>query len=150
MIPRYSLPEISALFTDEARFGAWLEIEILAVEAWARLGVVPDADARAVRERAGFDVDAINAREKITDHDVAAFVDVLAESAGPAGRWIHFGLTSSDVLDTALPLQLRAVGEIVVAGAHELRAALIARARRTTRWPRTFAASNTCSGRPRS
>ena len=107
MIPRYSLPEIAALFADEARFGAWLEVEVLAVEAWARLGVVPDADARAVRERAGFDVAAINEREKVTDHDVAAFVDVVQETVGPpAGAWVHYGLTSSDVVDTALALQM--------------------------------------------
>ena len=68
-------------------------------------------------------------RERVTDHDVAAFVDVLGESAGPAGRWIHFGLTSSDVLDTALALQLRAAGEVIVAGAHELTQTLVARAR---------------------
>ena len=86
VIPRYSLPEIAELFTDEARFGAWLEVEVLAVEAWAKLGVVPAADARIVRERAGFDVAAIHEREKVTDHDVAAFVDVVQERVGHAGR----------------------------------------------------------------
>ena len=115
MIPRYSLPEIADLFTDEARFGAWLEVEILAVEAWAELGVVPADAARAVRERAGFDVDAVHEREKVTDHDVAAFVDVVQERVGaPAGAWVHYGLTSSDVVDTALALQMtRAVDRIV-------------------------------------
>jgi adenylosuccinate lyase len=86
VIPRYSLPEISALFTDEARFGAWLEVEVLAVEAWARLGVVPESDARAIRERAGFDVAAIHERERTTDHDVAAFVDVVQERVGGGVR----------------------------------------------------------------
>ena len=87
MIPRYSLPEMTDLFTDEARFGAWLEVEILATEAWAELGVVPEDAAAAVRERAGFDVDAIEARELITEHDVAAFVDVVQErSASPRAR----------------------------------------------------------------
>ncbi len=86
MIPRYSLPEIAELFTDEARFGAWLDVEVLAVEAQAKLGVVPGADAKVVRERAGFDVAAIHEREKSTDHDVAAFVDVVqAHIAAPAG-----------------------------------------------------------------
>ena len=118
VIPRYSLPDIADLFTDEARFGAWLEVEVLAVEAWARIGVIPEADARAIRERAGFDVDAINEREKVTDHDVAAFVDVVQERVGgPAGVWVHYGLTSSDVVDTALSLQLvRALDKIVGRG----------------------------------
>jgi adenylosuccinate lyase len=130
MIPRYSLPEIADLFTDEARFGAWLEVEILAVEAWAQLGVVPSDAARAVRERAGFDVAAIHEREKTTDHDVAAFVDVVQERVGqPAGGWVHYGLTSSDVVDTALALQMtRALDEILRAAAR-LEAAIAARAR---------------------
>ncbi len=86
MIDRYALPEIAGLFTDEARFRAWLEVEILATEAWAKLGVVPAADAVAVRERAGFTVDAVHDRELTTEHDVAAFVDVVQERIGaPAG-----------------------------------------------------------------
>ena len=130
MIPRYSLPEISALFTDEARFGAWLEVEVLAVEAWARVGVVPDADARAVRERAGFDVAAINEREKITDHDVAAFVDVVQERVGaPAGVWVHYGLTSSDVVDTALALQMTRAVDLLAGAAAQLENAIAKRAR---------------------
>ncbi len=129
MIPRYSLPEISALFTDEARFGAWLEVEVLAVEAWARLGVVPESDARAVRERAGFDVAAINEREKITDHDVAAFVDVVQETVGPpAGAWVHYGLTSSDVVDTALALQMTRAVDLLAGAAAELENAIAKRA----------------------
>src|SRR5207247_7089406 len=107
VIPRYSLPEIADLFTDEARFGAWLEVEVLAVEAWSKLGVVPADAARAVRERARVDVAAVHEREKVTDHDVAAFVDVAQASVGlPAGAWVHYGLTSSDVVDTALALQM--------------------------------------------
>ncbi len=129
MIPRYSLPEIADLFTDEARFGAWLEVEVLAVEAWARLGVVPDADARAVRERAGFDVDAVHERERVTDHDVAAFVDVVQERVGPpAGAWVHYGLTSSDVVDTALSLQLTRAMDVILTAAAELESAIAARA----------------------
>jgi adenylosuccinate lyase len=130
VIPRYSLPEISALFTDEARFGAWLEVEVLAVEAWARLGVVPQADARAVRERASFDVAAIHAREKITDHDVAAFVDVVQEHVGPpAGAWVHYGLTSSDVVDTALALQMTRAVDLLSGAAAQLENAIAKRAR---------------------
>jgi len=130
VIPRYSLPEISALFTDEARFGAWLEVEVLAVEAWARLGVVPPGDARAVRERAAFDVAEIHEREKITDHDVAAFVDVVQARVGPpAGAWVHYGLTSSDVVDTALALQMTRAVDLVASAAAQLENAIAKRAR---------------------
>jgi adenylosuccinate lyase len=130
VIPRYSLPEISALFTDEARFGAWLEVEVLAVEAWARLGVVPADDARAVRERAGFDVAKIHEREKVTDHDVAAFVDVVQERVGPpAGTWVHYGLTSSDVVDTALALQMTRAVDLLAGAAAQLENAIAKRAR---------------------
>ena len=130
MIPRYSRPEIADLFTDAARFGAWLEVEVLAVEAWAEVGVVPAADARMIRERASFDVEAVHERERITDHDVAAFVDVVQASVGqPAGAWVHYGLTSSDVVDTALALQMtRALDRILVAAA-ELESAIATRAR---------------------
>jgi adenylosuccinate lyase len=130
VIPRYSLPEIAALFTDEARFGAWLEVEVLAVEAWARLGVIPDADARAVREHAAFDVAEINEREKVTDHDVAAFVDVVQEKVGPpAGAWVHYGLTSSDVVDTALALQMTRAVDLLAGAAAQLENAIAKRAR---------------------
>jgi adenylosuccinate lyase len=107
VIPRYALPEMSALWSDRARLERWLEIEILAVEAWARLGVVPDEDAREVRAKATFDLDRVADLERVTKHDVAAFVQDVGASVGAAGRWVHFGLTSSDVLDTALALQLR-------------------------------------------
>jgi adenylosuccinate lyase len=130
LIPRYSLPEIADLFTDDARFGAWLEVEVLAVEGWAELGVIPPDDARAVRARAGFDVAAIHEREKVTDHDVAAFVDVVQARVGmPAGAWVHYGLTSSDVVDTALALQMtRALDQIAMAAA-ALEATIAKRAR---------------------
>jgi adenylosuccinate lyase len=111
MIPRYSMPEMAALFSDEARFGWWLEVELLAVEAWAELGVIPAADAAACRARApridaGF-VEEVAERERVTDHDVAAFVDVVQNAVGqPEGSWIHHGLTSSDVVDTALSATL--------------------------------------------
>ncbi len=130
MIPRYSLPEIADLFTDEARFAAWLEVEVLAVEAWAELGVVPAEHARIVRERAGFDVQAIHEREKITDHDVAAFVDIVQATVGaPAGGWVHYGLTSSDVVDTALALQMTRAMDHIIGAAATLEATIAARAR---------------------
>jgi adenylosuccinate lyase len=130
VIPRYSLPEIADLFSDQARFAAWLDVEVLAVEAWAELGVIPKDDARAVRERAGFDVDAIAERERVTDHDVAAFVDVVQERVGaPAGAWVHYGLTSSDVVDTALALQMTRALDRILAAAGALEAAIAKRAR---------------------
>jgi adenylosuccinate lyase len=130
VIPRYSLPEVADLFTDAARFGAWLEIEVLAVEAWARLGVVPEEHARQVREQAGFDVAAVHERERVTDHDVAAFVDVVQERVGgPAGAWVHYGLTSSDVVDTALSLQMTRAVDHLLGAARALDAAITRRAR---------------------
>src|SRR5215207_5576267 len=107
MIPRYVLPEMAAVWSDDARFGHWLEIEILVAEALAGLGVVPEADARQIRASASFDARRVAEVERVTRHDVAAFVQVVAASVGPAGRWVHFGLTSSDVVDTGLALQLR-------------------------------------------
>ena len=115
MIPRYDVPELSAVWSDEARLGHWLEIELLAVEAWAELGKIPAADAAACRQRASFTVEAVLEREQVTRHDIAAFVDVVAGSIGPEGRWIHFGMTSSDVLDTAFALQLRAAADLLLA-----------------------------------
>jgi adenylosuccinate lyase len=125
LIARYTRPEIGALWTDEARMEAWRRVEVAACEVMEGPG---EAELEAIRA-ATFTVAAVQAREQITDHDVAAFVDVLSASAGDAGRWIHFGLTSSDVLDTALALQLQAVGEIVLRGARELVDALAERAR---------------------
>src|SRR5215208_3067770 len=128
MIDRYTRPEIGAVWTAERRMAGWLEVELAATEAWSAEGVVPAEVAAACRERASFSVDAVNERERATGHDVAAFVDVVSSSIGEQGRWIHYGLTSSDVLDTALALQLRDAAEIVLPGARAFRDALIARA----------------------
>ena len=114
MIPRYVLPEMAAVWSDGARFGHWLEIEILVAESLAGLGVVPDADAREIRTKASFDPERIAEVERVTRHDVAAFVQVVAASVGPAGRWVHYGLTSSDVLDTGLALQLRDASDLLL------------------------------------
>ena len=130
MIPRYSLPAIADLFTDEARFSVWLEVEVLAVEAWARLGVVPDEAARAIRERAAFTVAEIDEREKTTDHDVAAFVDVVQSYVGPPdGTWVHYGLTSSDVVDTALAVTMTRALDLIIEAVDALEAAVATRAR---------------------
>ena len=107
MIPRYTRPEIGAVWSQQRKLECWLEVELAATEAWAEEGAVPAEAAEAARANAAFTVEAVNEREKVTDHDVAAFVDVVAASVGEHGRWIHYGLTSSDVLDTALALQLR-------------------------------------------
>ena len=131
MIPRYSRPELAALWSDQARTETWRRVEVAACEELpALLGESgpSESELQAIRA-ASFTVEAVDERERVTDHDMAAFVDVLGESAGEAGRWIHYGLTSSDVLDTALALQLNSVGDVVMAGARELVLALVARAR---------------------
>jgi adenylosuccinate lyase len=114
MIPRYVLPEMAAVWSEDARLGHWLEIEILVAEALAGLGVVPDAEAREIRASASFDAERVAEVERVTRHDVAAFVQVVGESVGTAGRWVHFGLTSSDVLDTGLALQLRDASDLLL------------------------------------
>ncbi|HET9677269.1 MAG TPA: adenylosuccinate lyase [Solirubrobacterales bacterium] len=128
MIPRYTRPEIGAVWTPEAKLQSWLEVELAATEAWAAEGAVPQEAATEARAKASFTVEAVEGRERVTDHDVAAFVDVVAASVGEHGRWIHYGLTSSDVLDTALALQLRRAGRVVLAGARDYRDALVERA----------------------
>lgn len=134
MIARYSPPDMASLWSEKARFARWLEVEILAVEGWATLGVVPASDALAVRARApavdqAF-LDAVAAREAVTDHDVAAFVDVVQVSIGPpAGAWVHYGLTSSDVADTALSATLVAAADVLVAASTALVTVLARRAR---------------------
>ena len=133
MIPRYSPPDMAALFTDAARFELWLEVELLATEAQALLGVVPAEDAAICRAKAPtvddvFVADVL-AREEITNHDVAAFVDVVQERIGPpAGSFIHFGLTSSDVVDTALSATLTRAADLLLVDLDHFVAALRDRA----------------------
>ena len=128
MIPRYTREEIGAVWTQRRKMEGWLEVELAVTEALADAGTVPGDDARAARERASFTVEEVEERERTTNHDVAAFVDVVSASIGEEGRWIHYGLTSSDVLDTALATQIRDAGEIILAGAEGFRDALIERA----------------------
>jgi adenylosuccinate lyase len=140
MIPRYSMPEMAALFSDETKLGLWLEVELLAVEAWAELGVIPPADAAACRARAPLAdsefVERVLERERVTDHDVAAFVDVVQEAVGqPEGSWIHHGLTSSDVVDTALCATLVKAADLIAGALDELVAVLKARAREHANTP---------------
>ena len=133
MIERYSLSPMSGLFTDQARLALWLEVEVLAVEAWASLGVVPIEDAKGVRERAPAVTPeflaAVQEREKVTDHDLAAFVDVVQQAiGGPAAAWVHYGLTSSDVVDTALGATLARAADLLIDASDGLVAALKAQA----------------------
>ena len=125
MINRYSLPEIAEIFSDRSKFARYLEIELLATEAQAKLGVVPQTDAQTCRAKAPLVDDAfvhkIAERELVTDHDVAAFVDVVQSAIGmPAGAWIHHGLTSTDVVDTAWCWMLKDGAELILGAMNEL------------------------------
>jgi adenylosuccinate lyase len=132
VIARYTRDELGRLWSDEARMESWRRVEVAACEELPELlgaGEGPTSGELETIRKASFTVDAVDERERVTDHDLAAFVDVLGASAGEAGRWIHFGLTSSDVLDTAMALQLRAVAEVILPGAYSLVAVLHGRAR---------------------
>jgi len=129
VIERYTRPEMGAVWSEQRKLDTWFAVELAVTEALAEAGIVPEGDAEAIRDGASFTIEAVKEREKVTDHDVAAFVDVVAASVGDAGRWVHHGLTSSDVLDTALALQLAQAGLILAAGARDFRDALVRRAR---------------------
>jgi adenylosuccinate lyase len=128
VIPRYTLPEMGAVWAEETKLGHWLRIEVLACEAWAELGRIPSGDLEAIRSGASVDPDRVRRIEETTHHDVAAFVQAAAETVGPAGRWVHFGMTSSDLLDTALALQLRAAADLLLSKLEALLAAVRDRA----------------------
>ncbi len=113
MIERYSLPEMSAVWSESHRLALWQRVEVLAAEAWAEHGTVPVAAATAIAAAPQVDPERWKQREAETRHDLAAFVDVLAASCGEHGRWVHYGLTSSDVLDTALGIQLRDAADLL-------------------------------------
>jgi adenylosuccinate lyase len=130
VIRRYTLPEMDDVWTDEARFGRMLEVELAVCRTQARRGLVPASALAAIEARARVDVGRIAEIERTTDHDVIAFVSQVAEAVGPDGRYLHLGLTSSDVVDTALALQLRAAGRVLLEALDGLLAALVARARR--------------------
>ncbi|HYK96629.1 MAG TPA: adenylosuccinate lyase [Candidatus Dormibacteraeota bacterium] len=129
MIRRYTLPEMGAIWTDEARFGHMLRVELAVCRAQARRGRVPQDALAAIEARSAIDVDRIEELERTTDHDVIAFVTQVAESIGAEGRYLHLGLTSSDVVDTALALQLRAAGELLLRDADRLVEVIVTRAR---------------------
>ncbi|MCS0674249.1 adenylosuccinate lyase [Cytobacillus firmus] len=114
MIERYTRPEMGAIWTDENRFQAWLEVEILACEAWAELGDIPKEDVQKIRENASFNIDRIKEIEEETRHDVVAFTRAVSETLGEERKWVHYGLTSTDVVDTALSYLIKQANDILL------------------------------------
>ncbi|MEO0764236.1 MAG: lyase family protein, partial [Pseudomonadota bacterium] len=129
MIPRYARPEMTAIWTQESKYGIWLEIETRAAEAMELLGQVPEGTTAAVRERSGFDVERIDAIEAEVKHDVIAFLTNVAEHVGEEARHLHKGMTSSDVLDTCLSVQLTRASDLLLAGLDRVLTALETRAK---------------------
>jgi adenylosuccinate lyase len=129
MIARYTRPAMGRIWDDENKFRIWLEIELLACEAQAELGVIPKEAVRTMREKASFDIQRIDAIEREVKHDVIAFLTNVGESVGPAARYMHVGMTSSDVLDTCLALQMKQSGELLLRGLQGLADVLARRAR---------------------
>ena len=115
MIPRYTHPEMGRIWSDQRKYETWLQVEIAAAEAMARAGIVPADAARDIRERGAFEISRIEEIEQTTQHDVIAFTTAVAEHVGPSARWLHFGLTSSDVIDTAQALQMREACDVILA-----------------------------------
>jgi adenylosuccinate lyase len=114
MIARYTHPEMGRIWSDERRYETWLLVETAAADAMAAAGIIPAEAARDIRERGAFDIARIEAIEQVTQHDVIAFTTAVAEHVGPSARWLHFGMTSSDVIDTAQALQMREAGDLVL------------------------------------
>jgi adenylosuccinate lyase len=135
MIPRYTQKEMGAIWSDARRYDTWLEVELAATDVLAAMGVVPIEDATELRARAAFDIARIEEIERTTQHDVIAFTAAVAEQVGPAARWLHFGLTSSDVLDTALALQMRDACDLILKDVDALLVAIAARADEHRRTP---------------
>src|SRR5581483_9715909 len=129
VIARYSRPAMASIWSDEGKLRAWLDVELAATAAWAELGIVPQEAARALADHAQVPApERVAELEATLHHDTAAFVDAVAEQLGEEGRWFHYGLTSSDVVDTALALQIRAAGALVLDGVDRALAAVVARA----------------------
>jgi len=135
MIARYTRPEMGAIWSEQRRYETWLEVELAATDALAAAGIVPVDDAKALRERAAFDVARILEIEETTQHDVIAFTTAVAEKAGAPARWLHFGLTSSDVIDTAQALQIRQACDVILADIDALAKAVSERAMEHRRTP---------------
>ena len=135
MIARYTNPEMGRIWSDQRKYETWLQVELAAVDAMARAGIVPADAARELREKAAFDIDRIEEIEKVTQHDVIAFTQSVAEHAGASARWLHFGLTSSDVIDTAQALQMREACDVLLKDLAALLDAVRARADEHRRTP---------------
>jgi adenylosuccinate lyase len=136
MIQRYSRPEMRAIWTDQRRLEIWLQIELLASEALARQGLVPEKDLKQMRARAAFSLERCRELEKTLNHDVIAFTTNVAENIGaPASRWLHYGLTSSDVIDTAFAVQMVQSADLLIEDVKRLRAVLARKARKFKRTP---------------
>jgi adenylosuccinate lyase len=135
MIRRYTNPEMGAIWSEQRRYEAWLEVELAATDVMAEAGIVPLEAARELRAKAAFDVARIEEIEQTTQHDVIAFTTAVAERVGPAARWLHFGLTSSDVVDTAQALQMRQACDLIVRGIATLMEAVRTRAEEHRRTP---------------
>jgi len=135
MVPRYTHKDMGAIWSEQRRYETWLDVELAATDTLAALGVVPAADARTLREKAAFDVARIDEIEQTTQHDVIAFTTAVAERVGPAARWLHFGLTSSDVVDTALALQMRQACDLILVDLDALADAIRKRADEHRRTP---------------
>jgi adenylosuccinate lyase len=134
VIARYSRPAMARVWSDESKLARWLEVELAALDGWAAVGAVPDDAAREIRDRAVPPTpERVAEIEARTHHDVAAFVDAVAEGLGPVGRWFHYGLTSSDVLDTALSLQIQEAGALIVEGVDSALRAVVEQAERHRR-----------------
>ena len=118
MIPRYTRPEMAKIWTEQRKLETWLEIELLVCEALSELGEIPSEAVREIREKSKFDVQQINEIEKVTKHDVIAFLTNVGESIGPLSKYLHYGLTSSDILDTSLALLLKEASEIILQDIH--------------------------------
>jgi adenylosuccinate lyase len=135
MIRRYTHPEMGRIWSDQRKYETWLQVEVAAADAMARAGIVPADAARDIRERGAFDIARIDAIEEVTQHDVIAFTTAVAEHVGPSARWLHFGMTSSDVIDTAQALQMREACDLILKGLEGLMRAVHARADEHRRTP---------------
>jgi adenylosuccinate lyase len=135
VIKRYTSPEMGAIWSDQRRYETWLQVELAAADAMAEKGIIPREEARDIRARAAFDVARIEDIERITQHDVIAFTTAVAEHVGPSARWLHFGLTSSDVIDTAQAIQMREACDLIVKDIAGLMEAVRLRAEEHRRTP---------------
>src|SRR6202521_5601942 len=135
MIPRHTHPDMGRIWSDQRRYETWLLVETAAAEAMAAAGIVPSDAARDIRERGAFDIARIEEIERTTQHDVIAFTTSVAEHVGPSARWLHFGITSSDVVDTAQALQMREACDLVLKSLDALADAIRTRAFEHRRTP---------------